>query len=275
MKVFCLTIVILLSLSTYAQVVNIESLRMHTDEDRFVLENNLNFSFNNDNGTAIFTFGNNLGTQFKSKDLNKIYFVLADYRVTRSEDQDFQNKWFVHLRFNYKLTKLLNSSAFRVEAFFQSQYNELSDVTSRNLGGAGLRFKIISNDNAEHNNQVKYFQWKKAKSYMNLYVGLAYMYEEERNDAADINFNNHRASSYLSFTFVSANELIKIFNTLYYQPILRDLKNYRISEQLQFKVKISNTLSANFNFTYVINSETPLDRREESSSLSFGFGITL
>jgi hypothetical protein len=258
-----------------AQLVNIESLRMHTDSDRFVLENNLNFSYFNNNGSSIFSFGNSLGTQFKSKDLNKIYLILGNYRLIRAEGEDFQNNWFLHFRFNYKLEKLFNSKAFRIETFFQSQYNELLEVSSRNLIGAGLRFKIISNENEDHNAEIDHFQWKKLKATIRLYVGYAYMYEEEKSIAFDKRFYNHRNSSYLSFNFVSANGLVRIINTIYYQPLFSDFNDNRISEEFQVSYKISKSLSANSGFTYSLDSVTPQNNREYTSYLSFGFGINL
>ena len=126
---------------SHAQLVNIESKRMQTDSIRFVLRGDFSFSYDNYDGDYIYRIGSSLSTQVKSKDLKKIYFLLGNYNLIRSEAQDFQNTWFLHLRYNHKLSNL-----FRFEAFVQSQNNQLLAINSRNLVGAGLRFKLISKD---------------------------------------------------------------------------------------------------------------------------------
>ena len=150
----------LFSTLAYSQLVNIESKRMQTDSIRFVLKNDFSFSYNNNDGDYIYQIGNNLSAQVKSKDLKKIYFLIGNYNLIRSENQDFQNSWFLHFRFNQKISNL-----FRFEAFIQSLDNELLVVNSRQIIGAGLRFKFISTENAR------------------LYLGNAYMYEYEKSDA--------------------------------------------------------------------------------------------
>ncbi len=248
---------------------------MHTDSDRFVLENYLSFSYNNNNGSSIFSIGNSLGTQFKSKDLNKIFLILGNFRLTRAEGQDFQNNWFVHFRFNYKLEEWFKTKAIRFEAFVQSQYNELLSINSRNLIGSGLRWKLVSIENADHNAQTDYYQWKNVKANFRMYLGVAYMYEEERSDTFDERFYHHRNSSYLSFNFVSGNEAVEMINTIYYQPLLQDFSDYRLSEQFQIRFKISETLSANGTFTYYFDSVTQGNATDYSSNLSFGLGLNL
>ena len=130
---------------------------MQTDSIRFVLRSDFSFSYDNYDGDYIYRIGSSLSTQVKSKDLKKIYFLLGNYNLIRSEAQDFQNTWFLHLRYNQKLSNL-----FRFEAFIQSQHNQLLAINSRNLVGAGLRFKLVSKENVR------------------LYIGNVYMDEEEK-----------------------------------------------------------------------------------------------
>lgn len=241
-----------LSFQAFSQLVNIESKRMQTDSIRFVLKNDFSFSYNNNNGDYLYQIGSNLSTQLKSKDLKKIYFLLGDYNLIRAEERDFQNTWFLHLRFNYKLTKL-----FRVEAFIQSQHNELLAINKRNVIGAGLRFKLISKEN------------------IRLYLGNAYMYEEEKSDDFNTKEYNHRNSSYLSISANIPNSNVSILNTVYYQPLYKNFGDYRILEQFKLNIPITKVVSMHTIFNYYHDSTTPTGSSQFSSNLSLGLGLTL
>ena len=234
-----------------SQLVNIESKRMQTDSIRFVLKSDFLFSYNNNNGDYIYQIGSNLTSQLKSKDLKKIYFLIGNYNLIRSGGKDYRNAWFVHLRFNYKISNL-----FRMEAFVQSQHNELLDINLRNLLGTGLRFKLVS------------------KEHLKLYFGNAYMYEEEKSDAFNQRFYHHRHSSYISAT-VSTKTRISIINTIYYQPLYEDFGDYRILEQFKVEFPFSKSFNLFGAFNYYYDSVTPMDRKQFSSNISLGLGFNL
>lgn len=269
---------LLFCLCSFGQLVNIESLRMQTDEDRFVLQYNLDFFFNNsDNASSIFSIGNSLGTQIKSKDLRKIYFLNGNFRLTRIEGEDLRNNWFLHMRFNYKLEKWAPNNALRFETFIQSQYDEILDVNHRNLVGLGFRYKLISNENRKQfkKNQATNTWSMKKRSLMRFYLGYAYMYEEEKSDSFNIDFFNHRSSAYGSFNFESANGLVAIINTIYYQPLYKNFSNYNLTDDLLVMINLSEKLRINFNFNYSFDSVTPRGRKQYTSDLSVGLGLNL
>lgn len=235
-----------------AQLVNIESKRMQKDSVRFALKSDVLFDYTDNNGDYIFEIGTNLTTQFKSKDLNKIFFFIGSYDLIRSKEQDFQNSWFLHLRYNQKLTNL-----FRLEAFVQNQNNTLLTITSRNLIGAGVRLKVVSTESTK------------------LYLGNAYMYEIEKSDATNERFFNHRNSSYLSLSYAFEKIKLDLTGTVYFQPLYDDIGNHRILNQIKAELPISKivSLSALYNYFYSsFSTTTDIDR---SSNLSVGltFGI--
>ncbi|WP_373519370.1 DUF481 domain-containing protein [Pricia sp.] len=237
---------------TNAQLVNIESKRMQKDSVRFALKSDVLFDYTDNNGDYIFEIGTNLTTQYKSKDLNKIFFFIGNYDLIRSKDQDFQNSWFFHLRYNQKLSDL-----FRLEAFVQNQNNTLLTVTSRNLIGAGVRLKVISTEVTK------------------MYLGNAYMYEIEKNDATDQRFFNHRNSSYVSLSYAFRKIKLELTGTVYFQPLYDDIGNHRILNQIKAELPITKivSLSALYNYFYSsFSTTTDIDR---SSKLSVGltFGI--
>lgn len=235
-----------------AQLVNIESKRMQKDSVRFALKSDVLFDYTDNNGDYIFEIGTNLTTQYKSKDLNRIFFLIGSYDLIRSKDQDFQNSWFFHLRYNQKLSDL-----FRLEAFVQNQNNTLLSITSRNLVGAGVRLKVISTEATK------------------MYFGNAYMYEIEKSNATDQRFFNHRNSSYLSLSYAFQKIKLELTGTVYFQPLYDDIGNHRILNQIKAELPITKivSLSALYNYFYSsFSTTTDIDR---SSNLSVGLTFNL
>ena len=141
------------------------------------------------------------------------------------------------IRFNQKISNL-----FRFEAFIQSLDNELLVINTRNIIGAGLRFKVISTKNAK------------------LYVGNAYMYEYERSDAFNSNLYHHRNSSYLSLTSSIPKS---------------NIKDFRILEQFKIEVPLSKVLKFHTLFNYYYDNITPSGKKQYWTNLSVGLGIEL
>jgi len=257
-------VLIFISHSLYAQIVNIEGRRMQTDSTRFVLNNDLYFSFDSIDNDDLYQISNDLSTQLKSKDLKKIYFLIGNYNLIHSAGSDLRDSWLLHLRFNYKL-----SSLFRIETFVQSQYNEFSNINRRNLVGAGVRFKFASNEN------ITFWTYDDQRFVYSLYLGNSYMYEYEKIDAINTSFYNHRNSTYLSFNASLPKNNIEILNTVYYQPLYEDFSNYRILEQFKIEIPISEKFSINTAFNYSYLSKTTLYEKQSTASLSIGLGLNI
>jgi hypothetical protein len=245
-------ILIFVSQALFAQIINIEGRRMQTDSLRFVLNNDLYISFDSIDDDELYQISNDLSTQFKSKDLKKIYFIIGNYNLIHSAGSDLRNSWLLHLRFNYKLSPL-----FRIEAFAQSQYNEFSNINRRNLVGAGLRFKLISKEKAA------------------LYIGNSYMYENEKILAINTKFYHHRNNTYASFNATVSKSNIEILNTVYYQPLYEDFSNYRVLNQFKIEVPISEKFSINTILNYTYLSKTDLYEKQSTTNLSIGLGLNL
>lgn len=239
---------IVLHIQIQAQLVNIESKRMQVDSVRFALKSDLLFNYSNNNGDYLFQIGSNVTTQVKSKDLKKIYFFIGNYNLIRSKDQDFQNSWFLHFRYNQKLSQL-----FRLEAFIQSQNNALLTITNRNLAGVGIRLKLISTENTK------------------AYFGNAYMYEIEEIDATQQQFYNHRNNTYLSLTHAWKKANLDLTGTVYFQPLYKDIGNHRILSQLKAELPITKIVSLSALFNYFYNSFIPGAAKDYSSNLMVGF----
>lgn len=235
----------------HSQLVNIESKRMQTDSVRFALKADALLNYSNQNGETYFATGTNVTTQFKSKDLEKIFFLVGNYNLVRAAGNDFQNSWFLHARYNQKLSQLL-----RAEGFIQYQQNQLLVIDSRFLLGAGVRMKVLS---GEH---------------LGAYLGNAAMYEIEQSTDFDQQNHNFRHSAYFSLTYSPKDIGVNLINTLYFQPLYKSLANHRVLEQFKIEVPVSRVISISGTFNYSLISVTPAGTRDYTSNVLFGLTFT-
>ncbi|WP_282075529.1 DUF481 domain-containing protein [Maribacter aquivivus] len=246
----CCISIFFLSFSIEAQLVNIESKRMHTDSLRFVLNSDLLFNYTDNNGEYILQVSSNVTTQFKSQNLNSIYFFIGNVNLIRSKDEDFQNSYFLHARFNQKLTEVI-----RFEAFIQNQNNQKLTISERNLLGAGLRLKLFSK-----NGSLAYF-------------GNSYIYEIESVDDSNQKFYNHRNSSYVSLNQNFKKYNLDITGTFYFQPLYQNISNHRILSQFKAEMPLTKRISFSALYNYAeINFNSVL---EDNRSSNVSFGLTL
>ena len=142
----------------------------------------------------------------------------------RVNENDFVNNGFQHFRYNYNYSK-----RWTFEGFTQVQYNEKTRIQLRSIVGAGPRLTISEKE--------------KAKAYL----GLAYMFEYNEIKDTSIIHRDNRLSSYLSF-FWQPVEQFSLSGTTYYQPIINDLANLRLSSATTLQVKITDKLSLKLSF---------------------------
>jgi hypothetical protein len=248
-KIFGGLFLFFLASSVNAQLVNIESQRMQTDNVRFVLKSDFLFNYSNNDGIYIYRFDIGLATQYKFKNMNNTVFFIGNYGLIRSEGLDYQNSWFLHLRYNRKLGQ---NKRFRLESFIQDQSNELLSINSRNLIGLGLRYKFVKGD------------------YFHAYVGNSYMYEKEVSEIVDQKYYNHRNNTYLSLTLRLPKSGLELLNTVYFQPLYTDISNFRILEQFKAEMPLFGNLRVSALFNYFYNNLNPLGTSEFTSNMSVG-----
>ncbi len=206
-----------------AQVVNIESKRMRSDTTGWSGSAEANFQLSKTT-EEIYDLGGKLHFQYKG--INTLWLFLNEYRLIKGAGTEFVNAGFAHVRYNQKVTK----EFLRWEAFVQFQYNKALEVGVRGLAGTGPRFKIYDSDK------------------FRCYAATLYMFEYQESVDKTIIERNHRTSSYLSFTLDIGK--IELSNTTYYQPNMKDLKDYRISSQSDLLFEIFEDLNFKTGFTY-------------------------
>ena len=250
MKLLCIAMLIFFINPLQAQVVNIESQRMHTDSVRRSGEFNFDYSHTNINDKSLTVFNGVLSLQQKSKNLKNIWLILGSADISKAKNEDFEDASFLHLRFNHKLTKHL-----RWEIFTQLQSNLPIGVRLRYLAGTGPRFKLISSTN------------------FNLYFGSLYMYElEKTTDSIKSVRHFNRNSSYCSFSFAFPKIHAELVSTTYYQPNFANINDYRIFTENRLEFAITKKLKALTSFNYFYDSRPPSGINNYTTSFDQGFG---
>tara|TARA_R110002049_G_scaffold99368_4_gene242177 strand:+ start:1034 stop:1792 length:759 start_codon:yes stop_codon:yes gene_type:complete len=207
-----------------AQIVNVESLRRVSDTTKWSGAANLDISLIK-NTKSIFKITNKIRLQYNTE--KNLYLFINDLKLEQIEDNSFVNKGIQHLRYNRKLTERL-----KLEVFAQSQYDAISDIKFRGLIGVGPRFKLSKN-----------------KDYR-FYIGTLFMFEHEESSDETIEIlRDFRGSTYFSCSLYPL-ENISFVSTTYYQPLLKQFSDFRISNETSLGIKILKNLLFKTTFTY-------------------------
>ena len=231
-----------------AQIVNMESQRYHTDTTGWAGSIGGNFALTN-YGQKVFDVDANAHLQYKSK--KSLYLFLGGYGFLKGDQQSYVDYSFLHLRYNYKLTKLI-----RLEAFTQWQQNVITKIQFRYLIGAGPRFKLVES--------------KKIK----LYMGSLPMYEIEKETGVSKNIRNWRCSNYLSFTFIP-NKQTELTTTTYYQPVMFDAGDYRLLNQSTCKIKAGKKIAVVIRYNYQYDASPAAGVTSETYTFGTGLQVDL
>lgn len=233
---------------SFCQIVNMESQRYHTDTTGWAGSIGGNFALTN-YGQKVFDVDANAHVQYKTK--KSLYLFLGGYGFLKGDQQSYVDYSFLHLRYNYKLTKIL-----RLEAFTQLQQNVITKIQFRYLIGAGPRFKLVESP------KIK------------LYMGSLPMYEVEKETGVPEHIINWRCSNYISFTFIP-NKQTEFTTTTYYQPVMFDAGNYRLLNQSSCKIKASKKIAVVIRYNYQYDASPATGVNKETYNFGTGLQVDL
>ena len=247
-KILFLFFVTFLVKSAEAQIVNVESLRRVSDTSKWSGSASLDVGLIK-NTNSIFRITNRMRLQYNTD--KNLYLFINDINLQQIEDNSFVNKGIQHLRYNRKITE-----SIKLEGFAQSQYDAVSDIRFRGLLGVGPRFKLSKN---------KDFRF---------YLGtlLMYEYEEASNNSIAI-LRDFRGSMYLSFSLYPLENL-SIVSTTYYQPLIKQLSDFRVSNETSLALKIFDNLAFKTSFTFNFDTEPIVGIPETQYELTNGIIYT-
>lgn len=231
-----------------AQVVNTEKLRRDQKTQGWFFDAELTFGATRNTAGQTLRFGTRTRLEYlhgKHKYLlagqaNVTQFLNVD--VPGSVPKNFTNMRFIHLRYNYSMSKRITW-----EAFSQAQFNQIQLIRLRWLTGTGPRIQLLQTDSSR------------------LYLGLIYMYEYEEEflrtteprptEIDDIN-RDHRLSTYISASYRKSDAFV-IDHITYFQPNLTELADFRISSETTLTVTLTQKVSLKTYFQYIYDTRPP------------------
>ena len=186
-----------------------------------------------------------------------VVFLTSNYSFTRLNDSRYINNAISHLRF-------IRRSGRRVflEVFGQHQFNEFTRLERRLLLGGGGRLALLRAERTE------------------IFLGAGYMLERETLDlAADLpdarRSEHHRSTNYLTVRYNSEDDRLRLVHTLYAQPRLDRLQDYRLLSETSFEIQLLRRLALAVNLNVAHDSEPPTGVKETdvvlSNSLRYSF----
>ncbi|GAB5398939.1 MAG: hypothetical protein Aureis2KO_05240 [Aureisphaera sp.] len=230
------------------QILNAESLRKVTDTSGWSGSASAHFAIKR-NVNDFVILGSDIHIQYKM-DKHLLLFK-NDINFTKIEGDKFENAGITHVRHNYRFHQKI-----AWEVFTQGQYNKVSLIDFRGLLGTGPRFKLTNSENYK------------------FYLGTLVMFEYE--EIAD-NFTpiqrDLRGSSYLSFS-IYPSERISLISTTYYQPLLREFSDYRISSQSSFAVELFGGFDIKLTYTFVYDAVPALGIQNSQYDFRTGFSYS-
>jgi Protein of unknown function, DUF481 len=222
-----IALLIIHAVHSSAQIVNIESARMQSDTVGWMGGAGAAVNLTQ-NTQKIFGADLEAHLQYKTSNDKGLWLILGNYGFLKAGGEKFISNVFTHLRYNRKVNEWL-----RWEVFGQYQNNAITQIDSRILVGTGPRFKLI-----------------KSKTFR-LYAASLFMFEREKERTNPvIEHNDLRSSSYVSLTF-TPKENIELISTSFIQPLFKKLRDYRILNQITFRVKATEHVSLSVKWHYL------------------------
>ncbi len=223
MKIFFISLSLLFFQFTWSQVIDIEHLRLDNKNQGFAGSVGFDIKLTK-NTSDIFGLGAKAYFQFRKDD--HLIFLISNVNFEKVDEKENINDGTNHLRYNYYWKPRII-----LEAFYQSQYNEISKIERRQLAGAGPRFVI--------------HEGEKFKSFF----GTILMYENEKVSEDEIVYNKDiRFSFYLPLRY-KPTENIALSSTTFYQPKIDVFDDFRVFSYNAATIKIIKNL--NFVITYI------------------------
>lgn len=229
-----------------AQIVNIEKERIR-NHDSIGIMGKVSATINIiQNKNLLVNADLNPHLQYKNR--KHLVLAIAQAEYAALDSKTINNGGFFHLRYNYALFR-----SVKAECFSQIQYNKIWNMPFRFLIGAGPRFKLLD--------------FQKSR----LYFGPLYMYEVQQVKTGNYTQYNHRMSAYLSWN-TELNSLLFFSGTVYYQPLLSNFQNYRLTGLCELNFAISRRFTFDNRFTMIFDQTRTVDIPPQTYRYTAGLG---
>lgn len=247
-----ITFLLLISSLSFSQV-NTERFRKDSSEPG--LSANIDFDVNIITGNTDLKFIS-LGGRLNYDWQSNYTFLISDFGYGWSDDKKIFDQALLHLR-----NVLTISDLVQQETFIQFDFNKKRLLNSRELIGAGLRFKIYKSDE---------FKFR---------TGLAYIYEIEEYKLPENSIhgklkNTHRLSSYVTFE-INLKEGVRLLSIEYFQPDIVEFADYKFISENVLIVDLGKYLDLNIKFNLRYDSRPPDTIKSLDTITKFGLTVKL
>jgi len=216
---------------------------LHLAEPKEGFNGELELSFNGASGNTDKT-DIAAGTRLEWRQGARTNYVVGNYAYGEALDTRNTDRSFLHLRHITQQTP-----ALAWEAFAQGESNELARLLFRGLLGGGARLKLL-----DHSDARAAFSGIGAMYVRETYTMFAGATDEESD-------RQWRANLYLVAKY-RMGPATRLVNSLYYQPSLSALGDYRLLDTFALHVDLTDTLALRVNVDIVHDSEPPVGVRE-------------
>ncbi len=246
------TVVILslvLALPAHA-IVNVEQLHIGIPEPG--LEGNIDLSFSATQGNSDY-YRLDLAAGSRYHHDNRTEALILQHAIGASFDRRDTNKSFLHLRHIDQVT-----AGWAWEGFGQLQRDEFARLKIRGLLGGGLRFTVLEKTEKQA-----------------FYLGTGAYYSEEQLEPAPSLIEpaftaDWRGNVYLVVKYHFSSQT-RLAYTIYYQPALDDVNDYRALQHLSLNIAVAENLDLRLSWDSSEDSRPPLAVKPLDSSLRTGF----
>ncbi|MCW8109209.1 DUF481 domain-containing protein [Alteromonas ponticola] len=182
------------------------------------------------------------------------WVLITDYSYSETNDIKDEDEFYTHLRwtrFNFF------SPQVDGELFAQYEYDDFADLSSRKLAGGGARWRFSRT-------------FEKAELKTSIGTGLFYEVEKSLSSGGDV--ETTRANLYAKFLYSQASQYpFDAYTTVYYQPAVDDVDDFRSVIISGIEFKVTQTLSLTLEAELKHNSK-PFTAVEKTD---FEYGVRL
>ena len=180
--------------------------------------------------TEYFEFDLSAAAQYW-QDRHRVRGLASSTRRTAS-DVEVAEAALLHLRYNYRLTPVVHSLVF-----IQAQRNPFQRIEGRYLLGLGARFDVVQADS-----------WDAS-------LGAAYMREQENLTDDDSGTIGRNRGNFFATVLGKLTDQVRVDAYGFYQPVLNDFSNARISAGSNLDVALVGQLALVVGFRLAYNSQ--------------------
>lgn len=255
MKQAFTSLLFILHLHCFSQVLTIEQYRLQPDSISENLIGHADFSFQSrKQQNDVLIGGIDANAVYLDSTFNTLLF--SQWQIQQVRGADVVNNGYIHLRF-----VLLPLKRFNIEQFSQLQYDFGLGLEKRVLTGAALRKEFIKKPNIQFSANV----------------GLMYEHEEWLGQyKGDIRrSNNDFLKTTINLTYTQRiHEKVYFFSTFYYQAKPTLLQEPRLVTNAHMKFNITSTFSIKMSYNSTYDANAFVDVAEYYHTIITAFSYT-